>query len=114
MEQATSRRGMVVSLAEAERGHETAGKPYHQFLTVPEMSAGIYVLPAGGEDLQSPHEEDEIYYVLSGRAVVSIDGEDTEVGPGATIFVARHVDHRFHSITEELRLLVLFAPAHAS
>lgn len=114
MEQATSRRGMVVSRSDAERRHEAAGSPYHQFLTVPEMSAGLYVLPAGGEDLQTPHEEDEIYYVLSGSATISIDGEDTEVGPGATIFVARHVDHRFHSITEELRLLVIFAPAHGS
>ena len=76
------------------------------------MSAGLYVLPAGEDDRQTPHEEDEIYYVLSGRATVAIDGEETEVGAGATIFVARHVDHRFHSITEELRLLVIFAPAH--
>jgi mannose-6-phosphate isomerase-like protein (cupin superfamily) len=109
-----TRPGVVVAMAEAERAHAAAGKPYCQFLTVPEMSAGLYVLPAGGEDPQQPHAEDEIYYVLSGRATVSIDGVDTEVGPGATIFVAKHVDHRFHTIEEELRLLVIFAPAHAT
>ena len=34
---------------------------YTQFLNVPDMSAGIYRLPAGGTDPQRPHSEDELY-----------------------------------------------------
>jgi mannose-6-phosphate isomerase-like protein (cupin superfamily) len=78
----------------------------------PRLSAGIYALPAGGEDTQSPHDEDEIYVVLTGRAFITINGTDYPAARGDTIFVAKHVEHRFHTIEEDLRLLVVFAPAH--
>ena len=47
---------------------ETSSKPYLEFLKVSDLSMGLYVLPAGGRDPQSPHTEDEVYYVVSGRA----------------------------------------------
>jgi hypothetical protein len=40
--------------------------------------------------------------------------EDREVGPGAVIFVKAGDEHRFHSISEDLTLLVFFAPAEYS
>jgi mannose-6-phosphate isomerase-like protein (cupin superfamily) len=88
-------------------------KPYREFLRVPSMSAGVYVLPAGAIDAQKPHQEDEIYYVIRGRARLSLGAEDHEVSPGGVIFVAAKLEHRFHDITEELALLVFFAPAES-
>ncbi len=78
---------------------------------MPALSAGLYVLPAGAADTQSPHTEDEVYYVLAGRGAIHVEGEDRPVEPGSVIFVKAGDAHRFHSITEELILLVLFAPA---
>jgi len=78
---------------------------------VPNMSAGLYVLPAGGTDHQKPHREDEIYYVVRGRARVKAGFEDREVSAGSIIFVAAEVGHRFYDITDELEVLVFFAPA---
>jgi mannose-6-phosphate isomerase-like protein (cupin superfamily) len=75
------------------------------------MSAGLYVLPAGGADHQKPHREDEIYYVIRGRALFKAGSEDREVSAGSVIFVAAQVGHRFYDITEELTMLVFFAPA---
>lgn len=89
-------------------------RPYLEFLRKTSMSAGIYVLPAGGVDGQKPHTEDELYYVLSGRATIMVDGEDRPVQPGSAVFVAANVEHRFHSIEEDLVLLVFFAPAEYS
>jgi quercetin dioxygenase-like cupin family protein len=37
-----------------------------------------------------------------------------DVAPGDTIFVAAGVAHRFHDITEALRLIVVFGPAEHS
>ena len=74
------------------------------------MSAGLYVLPAGAVDGQSPHNEDEIYVVLAGGARFTAGDETRDVAPGDVIFVAAGVPHRFHDITEELRLIVVFAP----
>jgi mannose-6-phosphate isomerase-like protein (cupin superfamily) len=88
-----------------------AGEPYHEFLRVPDLSAGVYVLEAGAPDPQSPHTEDELYYVLAGRAVVTVGEETRPVVPGSGIFVAAAVPHRFHEIAERLELLVVFGPA---
>jgi quercetin dioxygenase-like cupin family protein len=99
------------SLAEADEQRAASGKQYREFLRVPAMSAGLYVLPAGATDRQKPHREDEIYYVLRGRARFKAGAEDREVAAGSVIFVAAEVGHRFYDIAEELAVLVLFAPA---
>jgi mannose-6-phosphate isomerase-like protein (cupin superfamily) len=90
------------------------GKLYLEFLRVPAMSAGVYVLPAGGADPQKPHREDEMYYVVRGRARMRVGSEDQAVGEGSVIFVAANVEHRFYDIAEELVVLVFFAPAESS
>jgi mannose-6-phosphate isomerase-like protein (cupin superfamily) len=74
------------------------------------MSAGLYVLPAGGVDTQRPHQEDEMYYVTRGRGKFRAGDEDREVSAGSVLFVAAEVEHRFYDITEELAVLVFFAP----
>lgn len=90
------------------------GKLYLEFLRVPAMSAGFYVVPAGGADPQTPHKEDEMYYVVRGRARMRVGFEDQPVSEGSVIFVAANVEHRFYDIEEELVVLVFFAPAESS
>ena len=94
-----------------ERGK--AGKLYHEFLRVPAMSAGLYVLPAGGTDPQRPHHEDEMYYVIRGHGNFRAGDEETEVSAGSILFVAAEVEHHFCDISEELAILVFFAPAES-
>ena len=101
-------------LDEVEAARVAAGRLYHEFLRVPDLSAGLYVLEAGGTDPQSPHTEDELYYVIEGRAVVTVGDVDRPVGPGSLVFVGATVPHRFHDITERLVLLVAFGPAEGS
>lgn len=99
------------SLPEIEEQRAQSGKPYREFLRVPAMRAGLYVLPASATDRQKPHREDEIYYVVRGRARFKAGSEDREVSAGNVIFVAAQVGHRFYDISEELAVLVFFAPA---
>ncbi len=87
------------------------GRRYYEFLRVPSMSAGLYVLAAGSEDPQKPHAEDEVYHVVRGRATIRVADEDQPVGPGSVVYVAAGVPHRFHSLQEDLEILVVFAPA---
>jgi mannose-6-phosphate isomerase-like protein (cupin superfamily) len=93
-----------------------SGKRYLEFLRVPALSTGLYVLPEEGTDQQTPHQQDEIYYVVSGRARMKITRddqapEDRLVVGGTVIFVEAGTEHRFHSIEEELVVLVVFGPA---
>ena len=91
-----------------------SNKLYLEFLKVPDLSMGLYVLPAGGVDPQLPHTEDEVYYVVSGQARIKVADEDRDVQGGSVVYVAKNVDHRFHSIEAELTVIVFFAPAEYS
>lgn len=102
--------GGVFPLADIRARRKRAGELYVEFLRIPAMSAGFYALPAGGTDPQTPHREDEVYYVIRGRAAITIADREHPVQPGDTVFVAKGVEHRFHSVTEPLELLVVFAP----
>ena len=86
---------------------------YLEFLRVPDLSVGLYVLPVGARDPQSPHAEDEVYYVISGKAMIKVGDENRAVSTGSVVYVAKDLEHRFHSIEEELKLLVFFAPAES-
>jgi len=88
-----------------------AGHNYFELIRVPAMSAGLYVLQPGEPDRQVPHKEDELYYVVGGKATIRVGGEDRPVAPGSVVFVPAGQEHRFHSITAELQVLVVFAPA---
>ncbi len=84
-----------------------------EFLRVPALSMGVYALTAGADDSQTPHNQDEIYYVVSGRGVLRVEDVDQPVQSGSVVFVEANAQHRFHSITEDLTTLVFFAPAES-
>jgi quercetin dioxygenase-like cupin family protein len=106
-------RTLFANVAEIDHARAQSGKLYSEFFHVPTMSAGLYVLPPGSTDPQRPHHEDEIYYVVRGRARFKAGTEDREVSAGSVIFVAAEVEHRFYDVTEELAVLVAFAPAES-
>lgn len=80
---------------------------------VPGLSVGTYSIPAGRSDDQAPHREDEVYAVVRGRGSFTSGGRTVEVGPGTALFVPAMEAHRFHDVTEDLTVLVFFAPAYS-
>jgi len=89
----------------------TSGRLYHEFLRTHDLSVGLYRLPAGSTDPQSPHTEDEVYHVVRGRATITVGEEERPVSAGSIVFVGADVPHRFHDIEDELVVLVIFGPA---
>jgi len=89
------------------------GSEYLEFLRVPAMSAGVYVLAAGSIDRQTPHKQDELYYVVQGKARMRAGDQDQSVTRGSLIFVPAHIEHRFYDIEQDITVLVFFAPAEA-
>jgi mannose-6-phosphate isomerase-like protein (cupin superfamily) len=96
-----------------EAARAAAGELYHEFLRRDSMSVGLYALRAREADPQTPHAQDELYYVISGHGRIRVADRDRPVGPGSVVFVAAEVEHRFHSITSDLTILVVFAPPEA-
>jgi mannose-6-phosphate isomerase-like protein (cupin superfamily) len=98
-------------LSELLKQQANSGELYHEFIRVPSLSVGVYHLPAGGTDPQQPHTEDEVYYIVGGRAMIRVGDEERPVSAGSVVFVSAKVEHRFHTIEEDLVILVFFAPA---
>ena len=101
----------IFELDQLQAQRVQAGRAYLEFVRVPAMSVGIYVLPVGGNDPQSPHGQDEIYYVISGAGKVRLGENEQRVEQGSVIFVEAGLEHRFFDIKRQLVLLVAFAPA---
>lgn len=100
----------VFRLDQLESERSANDGAYLQFLRERHMSAGLYALDAGQPDPQQPHRQDELYLVVSGRGSITVGSETTTVGRGCVVFVPAGVPHRFHHITEDLRVLVVFSP----
>jgi quercetin dioxygenase-like cupin family protein len=98
------------NVGEIDQQRAQSGKLYREFLRVPTMSAGLYVLAAGATDSQTPHHEDEMYYVVHGKARFQAGDQNQAISAGSVLFVAAEVPHHFYDIAEELAVLVFFAP----
>ena len=83
---------------------------YLRFLNERSMSVGLYALNQGDQDPQQPHRQDEVYLVVSGRASITVGQDTTTVGRGSVVFVPANTPHRFHHVSEDLRVLVVFSP----
>jgi quercetin dioxygenase-like cupin family protein len=93
---------------EAERAANDGA--YLRFLRERNLSVGLYALDAGQQDPQQPQPQDVIYFVVSGRASLTIGQETTTVARGSVVFVPAGARRRFHHISEDLRVMVVFSP----
>ena len=96
-------------LRELLEEHEASGRPYLEFLRVPSLSSGIYRMAAGSKDLQAPHDEDEVYFVIEGRGRVRVGEEEHSVERGSILYVRQSEEHSFFEVEEDMTLLVFFA-----
>ncbi len=98
------------TLAELLDTQRAGTEPWVEFLSVPDLTLGLYVLEAGAIDPQEPHTEDEVYVILAGRSRFTAGDETRDVGPGDTIYVPAGTSHRYHDIAETLQIIYAFAP----
>lgn len=86
------------------------GKSYfHTFLDRKNIAAGILRLAPGEEDTQGPHASDEVYYVVRGNGILTVEEKDHHVSPGMSYFVGKNMKHNFHGNTEELVVVYFFS-----
>ncbi len=101
------------SVAELKEKLGDAPATYHEFLSVPSMHCGIYRLSRGATDMQAPHDEDEMYYVLEGRARLKVGQDEQAVSPGTLLYIRASEEHSFFEIDEDMSLLVFFSTGTA-
>ena len=81
---------------------------FQTFINKDSLAAGVLVLKPGEEDTQTPHDSDEVYYVISGNGFLKIKDKDYKVSKDKLFFVAKDVEHFFHGNTKELKVLYFF------
>ena len=73
------------------------------------MSCGVFTLKAGATDMQGPHDEDEVYFVVEGKGRLRVEGEERAVERGSILYVQATSEHSFFEIEEDMTMLVFFA-----
>ena len=101
---------LTFGLDQLQQKYAAAQSPYNEFLRRRGMSVGLYVLPVGAEDKQTPHMADEVYFVVQGRGRLRVVDEEVDVEAGSVISVDHGEDHQFIEVTEDLHMIVVFAP----
>jgi mannose-6-phosphate isomerase-like protein (cupin superfamily) len=99
----------VFDVRELIEKQQASDSPYLEFLRVPQLSCGLYRLEAGAKDLQSPHDEDEVYFVIEGRGRLKVGDDERSIERGSVLYVRACEEHSFFEIEEDMTLLVYFA-----
>ncbi len=99
---------LVFQLADLLAKTEPGQVRFHEFLRTPSLSCSVYRVPAGSKEMQSAHEEDELYLVLEGRARLRVEGDEHAVEKGTLMYVRAACDHAFFDIEEDLTVLAFF------
>lgn len=81
---------------------------FHTFINRETLAAGILVLQPGEEDTQSPHDSDEVYFVVKGNGFLKINKKDYPISEGKMFFVQKDVEHHFFGNTKELIVIYFF------
>jgi mannose-6-phosphate isomerase-like protein (cupin superfamily) len=95
------------AIREVQQRLESANGGYAIVHRSPRLELGVYVLVAPEPDTQQPHDDDEVYVVLSGRGTLEVDGQAFDVAEGDALFVDAGAEHRFTGY-ESLAVLVIF------
>lgn len=101
----------VFSIDQLTKDLESKNPVFAEFLRTPALSCAIYRLPAGARDMQAPHLEDEIYFVVSGHAWLQIGSQEREIKAGNILYVQATSEHSFFNIDEDLTLVAVFGPS---
>lgn len=91
-----------------EKLRKTKEEYFHTFLNRQTLACGVIVLQPGEEDTQTPHESDEVYYVLKGNGYLKINQKDYPISEGRAFFVQKNIEHQFFGNTKELIVLYFF------
>jgi mannose-6-phosphate isomerase-like protein (cupin superfamily) len=81
----------------------------HPYLTLFEREdARVLLFAPRGEDVQTPHTQDELYVIVSGSGTFRRGEETTSFAPGDVLFVPARMPHKFEKFSDDLVIWVVF------
>ena len=82
------------------------GAPFATVMAGSTMSVEVFA--PKGKDRQTPHTQDELYFVQAGTGDIVINGQRFDATAGDAFFVAAQVEHRFENFSEDFLTWVVF------
>ena len=95
-----------LSLDDAVKKMQENNKAFAVAMTHGTMRTLVYS-PTEKDD-QNPHEQDEVYIIVSGSGVFQNGNEKYSFKPNDVIFVPAKREHRFIEFTEDFKTWVIF------
>ena len=82
---------------------------FHTFINRENIAAGVLVLEPGEEDTQTPHNADELYYIIKGDGFLEINKKNYAISDGLAYYVQKNTPHKFHGNKKQLIALYFFS-----
>ncbi len=97
---------LLASLPKAANESWPNGVPFTGALAHGSMTVEVFA--PRGTDHQQPHDQDELYFVMSGRSDFIFKGERMTAAAGDVLFVPAHAPHHFENMTDDFATWVVF------
>ncbi len=97
---------MQISVQEAFNQLKNVDTPFAELFKHGTLSIEIY--QPVGQDMQTPHSQDEVYIVISGTGEFINGTQKTRFQPGDCLFVPAGVTHRFVNFSDDFATWVIF------
>jgi CMP/dCMP kinase len=104
-----AKEGKPLDLGRQAQLHLQGRRPYLDLLRTAALSSGLHRVARGEPGDRGVRSEEAIYLVLEGRGRFRMGDEEFAVEPGYLFAVPGKVEHGFHSVTEDLLLLLFRA-----
>lgn len=102
-----------VSITDAVGGLDPDELQHREVLEAGPITVEVGRYPADSAAPKNPHNEEELYYVLSGAAQMRVGDDTYDVDAGDLVHVEPSLEHDFFNITEDLTVLIVLGPASA-
>ncbi|ELY57698.1 cupin domain-containing protein [Natronolimnohabitans innermongolicus] len=90
---------------------EATDAHHREALETESMTVEVGRYPSASAAPKNPHNEDELYYVLSGRGKLRVGDETHDIEGGDLVYVEPEMEHDFFAIEEEITVLIVFGSA---
>ncbi|ARS91623.1 cupin domain-containing protein [Natrarchaeobaculum aegyptiacum] len=100
-----------VSIPDLLEELEAAGGNHRTVLETESMTVEVGHYPSESAAPKNPHNEDELYYVLSGTGKLRVGDETYDIESGDLVHVEPELEHDFFAIEDAITVLIVFGSA---
>ncbi|WIV66884.1 cupin domain-containing protein [Natrialbaceae archaeon AArc-T1-2] len=100
-----------VSITDTLDDLEPGELQHKEVLEAGPITVDVGKYPADSAAPKNPHNEEELYYVLSGSGKIRVGDDTHDIEAGDLVYVEPSLEHDFFKITEDITVMIILGPA---